>query len=67
VAIAHKKEMQNRLTKLAQNAGVPNSQQLGKYLLLLVDGGFSQRRLFGLSVFESNLKDVAEILIDAQF
>ncbi|AFY55469.1 transcriptional regulator [Rivularia sp. PCC 7116] len=66
VAIAHKQEMRLRLTKLAENAGIPNSEQLGKYLLLLVDGAFSQRRLFGLNGFESNLKDAAEILINAQ-
>lgn len=66
VAIAHKKEMLNRLIVLAENAGIPNTEQLGKYLLLLVDGAFSQRRLFGLSGFESNLKDAAEMLINAQ-
>lgn len=65
VAIAHKEEMKNRLIVLAENTGVSNPQQLGKYLLLLVDGAFSQRRLFGLSGFESNLKDAAEILINA--
>ena len=65
VAIAHKKEMLQRLTQLAENAGVSNPQQLGKYLLLLVDGAFSQRRLFGLNEFEINLKNAAEILINA--
>ena len=67
VAIVHKKEMLQRLIKLAENAGVPNGSQLGKYLLLLIDGAFSHRRLFGLSGFESNLKAAAEILINAQF
>jgi AcrR family transcriptional regulator len=66
VAINHKKQMLQRLTQLAENAGIPNAEHLGKYLLLLVDGAFSQRRLFGLSGFESNLKQVAEILINAQ-
>ena len=66
VAIAHKKEMQNRLIALAESTGVGNAEQLGKYLLLLVDGAFSQRRLFGLNGFESNLKDAAEMLINAQ-
>ena len=65
MAINHKKEMLLRLTQLAKNAGIPDLEQLGKYLLLLVDGAFSQRRLFGLSGFESNLKDAAEILINA--
>ncbi|WP_414622032.1 TetR/AcrR family transcriptional regulator [Calothrix sp. CCY 0018] len=66
VAIAHKKEMLHRLIIVAENAGIPNTEQLGKYLLLLIDGAFSQRRLFGFSGFESNLKDAAEMLIDAQ-
>lgn len=66
VAINHKKQMLQRLTQLAENAGIPNAEQLGKYLLLLVDGAFSQKRLFGLDGFESNLKDAAEILINAQ-
>ena len=65
MAIAHKKEMLQRLTGLAKNTGVANPEQLGKYLLLLVDGAFSQRRLFGLSGFENNLKDAAEMLINA--
>ncbi|MDY6898716.1 MAG: TetR/AcrR family transcriptional regulator [Cyanobacteriota bacterium] len=67
VAITHKKEMLQRLIELAENAGVSNAEQLGKYLLLLVDGAFSQRRLFGLSGFESNLKTAGEIFINAQF
>ncbi|MEL6163955.1 MAG: TetR/AcrR family transcriptional regulator [Cyanobacteria bacterium J06628_3] len=67
VAINHKKELQNRLIRLAKNAGVSNAEQLGKYLLLLVDGAFSQRRLLGLNGFETNLKAAGEILINAQF
>ncbi|MEL7243728.1 MAG: hypothetical protein AAF063_04855 [Cyanobacteria bacterium J06643_5] len=59
--------MQNRLIRLAKNAGVSNAEQLGKYLLLLVDGAFSQRRLLGLNGFETNLKAAGEILINAQF
>ena len=65
VAVAHKKEMKNRLITLAEKAGIPNAEQLGKYLMLLVDGAFSQRRLYGLKGFESNLKNAAEILINA--
>ncbi|MGB3652031.1 MAG: hypothetical protein WBA41_12575 [Rivularia sp. (in: cyanobacteria)] len=57
--------MLQRLTQLAENADIPNGEQLGKYLLLLVDGAFSQRRLFGLNEFESNLKNAAEMLINA--
>ncbi len=65
VAINHKKEMLQPLIIVAKNAGISNSEELGKYLLLLVDGAFSQRRLFELNRFESNLKDAAQILIDA--
>lgn len=67
VAVNHKKEMQNSLIRLAKNAGVSNAEQLGKYLLLLIDGTFSQRRLLGLNGFETNLKAAGKILINAQF
>ena len=65
VAIAHKKEMLRRLITLAENANILDAEQLGKYLLLLIDGAFSQRRLFGLNGFASNLKEAGEMLINA--
>ena len=54
VAINHNNEMLQRVIIMAKNAGIPTPEQLGKYLLLLVDGAFSLRRLFGLSEFDSN-------------
>ncbi|WP_276752755.1 TetR/AcrR family transcriptional regulator [Chlorogloeopsis fritschii] len=64
VAIAHKEAVRDRLIQLAENAGVSNPGELAANLLLLIDGAFAQRRLFG-QVAEVSLEKVAAMLIDA--
>ncbi len=65
VAVAHKHKVRDRLNELAENAHASNPQQLAAHLLLLMDGAFVERRLFGLSESESGLKGAAITLINA--
>ena len=62
VAVKHKQAVLERLTQLAEEANVNNPGQLAAVLLLLIDGAFVQRRLFG-KVPEVSLAKVAEGLI----
>ncbi|MBD3884563.1 TetR/AcrR family transcriptional regulator [Phormidium tenue FACHB-886] len=46
VAIAHKQKMRDRLTELADLAGIEQAEELSAALLMLADGAFAERRLF---------------------
>ena len=46
VAIAHKQKMRDRMTELAELAGIKPAEELSAALLMLVDGAFAERRLF---------------------
>lgn len=49
VAVAHKRAVLNRLKALAEKAGASLPEELAAHLLLLLDGAFAERRLFGSS------------------
>lgn len=66
VAIRHKEAVLERLVQLSEKAGIKSSQELAISLLLLIDGAFAQRRLFG-AVTGVSLVKVAGILIDEHF
>jgi hypothetical protein len=63
VAIRHKEAVLERLVQLSEQAGIKNSHELAISLLLLIDGAFAQRRLFG-TVTGVSLTKVASILIE---
>lgn len=63
VAVKHKQAVLERLTLLAEEANINNPHSLAAILLLLIDGAFVQRRLFG-KVLKVSLAKVAEDLID---
>lgn len=65
VAIAHKRAVCDRLSALSELAGASNAAELGKHLLLLIDGAFAQRRLFGPAGSGVQLKMIAATLINA--
>lgn len=46
VAIAHKQKMRDRMAEIAKMAGIEKAEELSAALLMLVDGAFSERRLF---------------------
>ncbi len=64
VAVAHKQQVRDRVTKLAKQVGVKHPDELGQQLLLLIDGAFVHRRLFGTG--DTGLKTGAIALIEAQ-
>jgi len=65
VAIAHKQKVRDRFTELAQKAGATSPKELGTNLLLLLDGAFVGRRLFGLGSVGRSLTSAATTLIQA--
>ena len=56
VAIAHKTQVRDLLTELSEKAGTANPQELGAHLLMLLDGAFVERRLYGPSESRTGLK-----------
>lgn len=66
VAITHKNRLRDQLIELAKQAGAAKPKELGAHLLMLLDGAFVERRLYGQSEFETGLKAAATTLIDSQ-
>ena len=66
VAVAHKNQMRDQLTQLALKAGAAKPKELGAHLLMLLDGAFVERRLYGQSEFGTGLKAAATVLINSQ-
>jgi AcrR family transcriptional regulator len=61
VAIAHKKQMGDRLAALATAMGIQAAAELSASLMLMVDGAFAQRRLY--QAHTVNLQAIANQLI----
>lgn len=61
VAIAHKTKMRECLGEFLLAMGIGEAEELAKGLMLLVDGAFVQRRLYGSH--EVNLRQAAMILL----
>jgi AcrR family transcriptional regulator len=61
VAIAHKTKLRDRLADLARAMGIKSAEELSADLMLLVDGAFSQRRLY--QVHQVQLQQAAVRLI----
>jgi AcrR family transcriptional regulator len=64
VAIAHNQKLRDRLTALADLAGIALAAELGATLSLLIDGAFAQRRLFKKHDNGVRLAKVARMAID---
>jgi hypothetical protein len=62
--IDHKRKLHDRLTGLAMAMGIERAAELAAGLMLLVDGAFGQRRLYGRSC-DVKLEDAAVMLIQA--
>ncbi|MCX7592226.1 MAG: hypothetical protein N2235_00410 [Fischerella sp.] len=60
----HKQAVRDRLMQLSEQAGTSNPRELAANLLLLIDGAFAQRRLFG-QVAEGSLEKAAATLFHA--
>jgi AcrR family transcriptional regulator len=66
VAVAHKNKMRDRFIELAKKAKAAKPEELGAHLLMLLDGAFVERRLYGQSDSGRGLKAAATTLIDSQ-
>lgn len=65
VAIVHKQKMRDRLTALADLAGIAQAEELSAALLMLADGAFAERRLFQKHDNGVKLEKAAAMLIKA--
>lgn len=65
VATAHKQATRQRFTELAEQAGLENAEALGASLLMLLDGAFAERRLFGHYDSGITFKAAAERMLEA--
>ncbi|MFZ4816812.1 MAG: TetR/AcrR family transcriptional regulator [Phototrophicaceae bacterium] len=66
LALVHKQKVKTRFQALAQAAGVAQPEQLAEQLLLLLNGAFASKRVFGS--FESAVRQLAataNMLLDA--
>ena len=66
LAVAHKNQMRDQLIELVKHAGAAKPKELGAHLLMLLDGAFVERRLYGQSGFRTGLTVAATILINSQ-
>jgi AcrR family transcriptional regulator len=65
VAVANRLAIRDRLVALAEQAGAANPHHLGVHLLLLIDGAFTQRRLFGANGSGVKLTTIVATLLDS--
>jgi AcrR family transcriptional regulator len=66
VALQHKEAVRQRFHELAQAAGAHDPAALADQLLLLMDGAWAAKRMFGLPNPASHVASAAAALIDAQ-
>ncbi|NJL18668.1 MAG: TetR/AcrR family transcriptional regulator [Nitrospira sp.] len=65
VAIAHKQQLRDRITKLIEQAGIQPAEELSAALLLLGDGAFAELRLFRKPNNGISLEKAATMMIAA--
>ena len=65
VAIAHKQKMRDRMEELAKLTGIKEAKELSAALLMLVDGAFTERRLFNRHSNVVKLYQAAVMMIEA--
>lgn len=65
VAIAQKQKIRDRISELAELAGITAAKELSAALLMLLDGAFAQRRLFNKHDNGVTLAKAAAVMITA--
>jgi len=66
VVVEHKSEMRRRLRQLSREVGARDPDQLGDALMLLMEGSYLARLVFGLAGPLQAVSDAARVLIDEQ-
>ncbi|NWJ46180.1 MAG: TetR/AcrR family transcriptional regulator [Chloroflexi bacterium] len=66
LALAHKRQVLERLREMAANAGASDPIALAAQLLLLMDGAFVASRMFGKDSHARQVTQAAALLLDTQ-
>jgi AcrR family transcriptional regulator len=66
VALANKRELRERLRRLAEAVGAHDAAQLGDQLFLLIEGVYASCQVMGASGPAAGLPDAADALVAAQ-
>ena len=64
VAITHKLKMQSRIKELVELTKIKEAEELSTALLMLIDGAFVERRLFGRDPHRMSLEKASTMMID---
>lgn len=65
VAIAHKQKMRPRIEELIKLVRIKKAEELSAALLMLIDGAFAERRLFGRNSNGISLKKAATMMLES--
>ena len=65
VAITHKLRMRSRIKKLIELTKIKEAEELSTALLMLIDGAFVERRLFGRDRHRMSLEKASTMMIDS--
>ena len=65
VAITHKLRMQSRIKELIELTKIKEAEELSTALLMLIDGAFVERRLFGRDRNRMSLEKASTMIIDS--
>ena len=65
IAITHKLRMQFRIKELIDLTKIKEAEELSTALLMLIDGAFVERRLFGRDQNRMSLEKASEMMIDS--
>ena len=65
VAITHKLRMRSRIKELIELTKIKEAEELSTALLMLIDGAFAERRLFGRDRHRMSLEKASTIMIDS--
>ena len=65
VAIAHKQKMRSKIRNLIELEGIIKAEELSTALLMLIDGAFAERRLFGREQNRMSLEKASTMIIDS--
>ena len=65
VAITHKLRMHSRIKELIELTKIKEAEELSAALLMLIDGAFVERRLFGRDQNRMSLEKASKMMIDS--
>ena len=67
VIVRHKQRLRDRIETLARTAQLKHPQEFAGQLLIVIDGGFAERRYLEPSIVSSVFRRAAAVLIERYF